>query len=42
MATRSAISTLCAQGLTLIEMPEKKEETPNKIVDFAKGENADV
>lgn len=42
-ATRSAISTLCAQGLTLMEMPEKKEETTNKIIDFATGgENADV
>ena len=41
-ATRSAISTLCAQGITLIEMPEKQEEPTNKIVDFAKGENEDV
>jgi len=40
--TRSAISTLCAQGIALIDMPEKKEEPTNKIVDFAKGENADV
>ena len=41
---RETMSTLAAQGITLIEMPEneKKEETPNKIVDFAKGENADV
>ena len=39
---RETLSTLAAQGITLIEMPEKKEETPNKIVDFAKGENADV
>ena len=36
------MSTLAAQGIALIEMPEKKEEAPNKIVDFAKGENADV
>ena len=39
---RETMSTLAAQGITLIEMPEKKEETPNKIVDFAKGDNADV
>ena len=39
---RETLSTLAAQGITLIEMPEKKEETPNKIVDFAKGDNADV
>ena len=41
-ATRSTISTLCAQGITLIEMPEKQEEPTNKIVDFAKGGNEDV
>lgn len=39
---RETMSTLAAQGITLIEMPEKPEEAPNKIVDFAKGENADV
>lgn len=39
---RETMSTLVAQGITLIEMPEKPEEAPNKIVDFAKGENADV
>lgn len=39
---REALTFLCAQAITLIEMPEKKEETPNKIADFAKGENADV
>ncbi len=39
---RESISTLCAQGIALIDMPEKPEEAPNKIVDFAKGENADV
>lgn len=39
---RETMSTLAAQGITLIEMPEKKEENPNNIVDFAKGENADV
>lgn len=39
---RETLATLAAQGITLIEMPEKKEETPNKIVDFAKGDNADV
>lgn len=39
---RESISTLCAQGITLIEMPEKQEEPTNKIVDFAKGDNEDV
>ena len=39
---RETMSTLAAQGITLMEMPEKKEETTNKIVDFAKGEDADV
>lgn len=39
---RETLSTLAAQGITLVEMPEKPEEAPNKIVDFAKGENADV
>lgn len=41
---RETMATLAAQGITLIEMPqpEEKEETPNKIVDFAKGENTDV
>lgn len=39
---RESLSTLCAQGITLIEMPEKKEEPVNKIIDFAKGENEDV
>lgn len=39
---RETMSTLAAQGITLIEMPEKQEEPTNKIVDFAKGDNADV
>ena len=40
---RETIATLAAQGMTLIEMPEKQEETPNKIINFATGgENADV
>ena len=41
---RETLSRLAAQGIILVEMsqPEKKEETPNKIVDFVKGENADV
>ena len=39
---RETLSVLCAQGITLIEMPEKQEEPTNKIVDFAKGDNEDV
>jgi len=39
---RETLSTLAAQGIALVDIPEKKEEPTNKIVDFAKGENADV
>ena len=39
---RETMSTLAAQGITLIEMPEKQEEPTNKITDFAKGGNEDV
>ena len=42
---RETMSTLAAQGITLIEMPqpEKKEESTNKLIDFVTGgENADV
>lgn len=42
-ATRSVISTLCAQGLTLMEMPEPEKAEGNNIINFVTGgENADV
>lgn len=43
--TRSTLSTLAAQGITLIEMCDSKKQEPetgNKIVDFVKGDASDV
>ena len=40
---RETMSTLAAQGITLIEMPEPEKAEGNKLIDFATGgENADV
>lgn len=40
---RETISTLCAQGITLIEMPEPEKAEGNNLIDFVTGgENADV
>ena len=41
--TRSTLSTLAAQGITLIEMPQPEKTEGNKLIDFVTGgENADV
>ena len=39
---RETLATLAAQGITLIEMPGSEKTEGNNLVDFAKGENADV
>ena len=42
-AAKSAISTLCAQGMTLIEMPQPEKTDGNNLIDFVTGgDNTDV
>ena len=40
---RETLSTLAAQGITLIEMPQPEKTEGNKLIDFVTGgENMDV